>query len=292
MRDPMSAPRSKPHRRIRKLGPTQPYLLGPLRDAFDAWLEAATLRNGDDLAFREIRKGAQALSWLYVERRGEVDLASRTIDGRGKRAALTTYYAPLHCLTAHHALATVGAERFGATPRLFDLGAGTGASGAAIARALDAGDVTAIDRSGFALKEARATYAAFGVLARTSRGRIPDVLPRVEAGDVWVLGWSANELDAAARDALLDRIVRAIGFGGRLVLLEPLAGAAVPWWRTWRETLTPLGVEEHECKVPVALPEWIARLDKATGLDHRVLGARMMVGPLPRGAEEPDDAAE
>jgi len=30
----------------------------------------------------------------------------------------------------------------------------------------------------------------------------------------------------------------------------------------------------------VALPEWIARLDKASGLDHRVLGTRLMIGPL------------
>lgn len=282
----MTIPRSKPHRRVRKLGPTQPYLLGALRDEFDAWLEASVARHTSDLEFREVRKGAQALSWLYVERRAEVDLAARTIDGRGKRAALATYYAPLHFLTAHHALVTLGAGRLGPLRRLFDLGAGTGASGAAIARALDLADVTAIDRSGFALTEARRTYAAFGLLARTVRGRIPDVLPRVEAGDLWVLGWSANELAEAERDALLERLLRAIGFGARVVLLEPLAGAAVPWWRHWREALAPLGVEDFECKVPVALPEWIARLDKASGLDHRVLGARLLAGPLEPAPEE------
>lgn len=287
----MTAPRSKPHRRVRKLGPTKPYLTGPLRDAFDAWLDESVARNTDDLEFREVRKGVQALSWLYVERRGEVDLSARTIDGRGKRAALATYYAPLHFLTAHHALASVGPERLGAVRRLFDLGAGTGASGAAIARALDVADAIAIDRSGFALTEARRTYAAFGLLARTVRGRIPDVLKRVEEGDLWVLGWSANEMAEDDREALLERIVRAIGFGGRVLLLEPLAGAAVPWWRAWRETLAPLGVADFECKVPVALPEWIARLDKASGLDHRVLGARMLIGPL-QGLEEATDEAD
>ena len=280
MRASMTAPRAKAHRRVRKLGPTRPYLLGALRDEFDAWIEAAVARHTADLEFREVRKGAQALSWLYVERRGEVDLAARTIDGRGKRAALATYYAPLHFLTAHHALATLGVERLGAVRRLFDLGAGTGASGAATARALGIADVTAIDRSGFALTEARRTYAAFGLLARTLRGRIPDVLPRAQEGDVWVLGWSANEMAEAEREALLERIGRAIGFGARLVLFEPLAGASVPWWRTWREALEPLGVADFECKTPVALPEWIARLDKASGLDHRVLGARLLAGPL------------
>ena len=276
----MSAARTKPHRRVRKLGPTQPYLTGGLRDAFDAWLAGAVDRHTAGLAFREVRKGAQALSWLYVERRGEVDLAAHTIDGRGKRAALCTYYAPLHFLTAHHALAAVDPARLGAARRLVDLGAGTGAAGAAAARAFGVADATAIDRSGFALAEARRTYAAFGLLARTVRGRLPAALPRAEAGDLWVLGWSANEMTARDRDELLERLVRAIGFGARVVLLEPLAGAAVPWWPAWRDVLTPLGVIEHECKVPVALPEWIARLDKASGLDHRVLGARLLAGPL------------
>lgn len=288
----MSAPRAKAHRRVRKLGPAQPYLVGALRDEFDAWLEAAIARHTVDLEFREVRKGAQALSWLYVERRDEVDLAARTIDGRGKRAALATYYAPLHFLTAHHALASLdaqlagGEKRLGSLRRLFDLGAGTGASGAAVARRLGVADVTAIDRSGFALTEARRTYGAFGLLVRTSRGRIPDVLPRAEEGDLWVLGWSANELAASEREALLERLVRAIGFGARVALFEPLAGAAVPWWRTWRETLEPLGVSDFECKVPVTLPEWIARLDKASGLDHRVLGTRLMLGPLEADAVE------
>ena len=276
----MTRPRPKAHRRVRRLGPTRPYLEGPLRDAFDAWVEDAIARHTAELAFREIRRGAQALSWLYVERRGEVDLAARTIDGRGKRAALASYYAPLHFLTAHHALAAIGATRLAGAARLFDVGAGTGASGAAVARALGVTDATAIDRSGFALAEARRTYAAFGLLVRSVRGRVPERLPRAERGDVWVLGWSANEMAEPERAALLERIARAIGFGARIVLLEPLAGAAVPWWREWRETLTPLGVAELESKTPIARPEWIARLDQATGLDHRVLGARLLVGPL------------
>ncbi|RIK94817.1 MAG: hypothetical protein DCC71_23075 [Proteobacteria bacterium] len=268
------------HERVRKLGPTQPYLGGALRTAFDAWLADTVSRHTGDLAFREIRKGAQALSWLYVERRGEVDLAARTIDGRGKRAALASYYAPLHFLTACHALARIGAARFGEIRRVVDLGCGTGATGAAVARTLDAREVVAIDRSGFALDEARRTYAAFGLLARTQRGRLPAALPRGQDGDLLVLGWAANELAERERDALLGRLSGAIADGARLLILEPLAGAAVPWWHAWRTQLAPYGAEDFECKTPVALPEWIARLDKATGLDHRVLGARALAGPL------------
>jgi SAM-dependent methyltransferase len=272
----MASPRAKPHRRVRDPGPVRPYLGGALRAAFDAWLDAAVARHTTQLAFREIRKGAQALSWLYVERRGDADLGARSLEGHGKRAALATYYAPLHFLTAHHALAQIGVAP-GALRRVVDLGAGTGASGAAVALALGAREVVAIDRSGFALSEARRTLTAFGLLATTRRGRIPDALPKPEPGDAWVFGWSVNEMSDRERALLLPRIEHAIGRGVALVLFEPLAGSAVPWWRAWRDALAPLGVADHECKVRVALPEWIARLDCATALDHRVLGARALV---------------
>lgn len=256
-----------------------------MRDAFDAWLADAVARHTAALDFREVRKGAQALSWLYVERRGEVDLAARSVDGRGKRAALATYYAPLHFLTAHHAMGRIGNARFGATRRLIDVGCGTGASGSAVATALGCSDVTGIDRSGFALSESRLTYAAFGLLGRTRRGRVPDLLPRAETGDLWLFGWSVNEMDERTRDALLERIVRAIGFGTRILIFEPLAGSISPWWPAWRAALKPLGVADFECKAPVALPEWIARLDAASGLDHRVLGARALAGPFEPAAD-------
>lgn len=282
-----SRPERRParaHERVRKLGPTRPYLAGALRDAFDAWLADTVSRHTAELEFREIRRGAQALSWLYVERRGEVDLGARTVEGRGKRAALASYYAPLHFLTAVHALERIGAARLGPVTRVIDVGCGSGASGAAAARVLGAREVRGLDRSGFALSEARRTYAAFGLLATTRRGRALDLLPRPEPDDLWLLAWSVNELGDREREALLARIAFAMERGVRLLLLEPLAGRAVPWWPAWREALEPAGARDFECKARVALPEWIARMDRASGLDHAVLGARALAGPL--AAEE------
>lgn len=266
-------------------GRTRPYLGAPLRAAFDAWLSDTVSRHSRELAFREIRRGVQALSTLYVQRREGVDLAARAIEGRGKRAAAATCFAPLHFLTVHHLLGAIGPARLGEVRRVLDLGCGTGAAGAGAATTLVAAGgapprVVAVDRSGFALAEARATYAAFGLTARTVRGALPAALPAAGAGDLLVLGWAVNELDARARAGLLTGARRAIASGARLLLLEPLAGAASPWWRETAQALAPLGVEEPRHKVRVALPEWLARLDAATGLDHRVLGARALVGPL------------
>ena len=277
-------------RRGNKLGRAVPYLEGALRVDFDAWLEATVARHTVDLEFRELRKGAQALSWLYVERRGEVDLAARAVEGRGKRAALASYYAPLHFLAAQHALARIGAARFGAVRRVIDLGCGTGATGAAAARMLDCADVVAIDRSGFALSEARHTYAAFGLLSHTKRAQLPSATPRPAPGEVWVLGWAVNELDDRSRNALGERIVRAIEAGVRLLLLEPLASGVVPWWSEWCAELSPFGVVDLESKARVALPEWISRVDRASGLDHRVIGARVLAGPFdPDDCDDPDE---
>jgi hypothetical protein len=41
----------------------------------------------------------------------------------------------------------------------------------------------------------------------------------------------------------------------------------------------PLGVRDLELELEADLPEWIERLDQASGLDHSTLGARLLVGP-------------
>ena len=259
----------------------------PLRTRFDAWLADAVTRHSRELEFREIRKGVQAVSNLYVERRDGVDLGARALEGRGKRAALATFFGPLHFLTVHHVLTAVGPERLGAVRRVLDLGCGTGAAGAAAAATVAAlgadtepPTVVGLDRSGYVLAEARHTYAHFGLAAQTLRGQLPAAVPQAGAGDLLVFGWSVNELGDRARRELGDLVVRALADGARLLLLEPLAGPASPWWRAWAEALSPLGVEEPRHKFQLALPEWIARLDKAAGLDHRTLGARVLLGPL------------
>ena len=157
----------------RRRGGARAYLSGDIRADFDRWLVEGVDRVSPPLSFREIRKGVQALSSLYVERRGGRDLSARSVEGQAKRAALATYYAPLHFLSAWHLLDEWISENFVLPGTLWDLGCGTGAAGAAVARRLSpVPDVVGVDRSGVAPPEARRTYASFGIPAKTRRGRV------------------------------------------------------------------------------------------------------------------------
>lgn len=119
--------------------PMTPYLSGEARGAFDRWLEASCARWMPPLTFQEVRKGIRAVSSLYLERRAAGRIGPRLAQGRGKRAAFATYYAALHFLTAWHAVQRLGPARLGRVRRIYDLGCGTGAAGAAVALALRSG---------------------------------------------------------------------------------------------------------------------------------------------------------
>ncbi len=176
--------------------------------------------------------------------------------------------------------------------RVHDLGCGTAAAGAALAVACARPvAIEGIDRSGWALREARHTHAAFGLRGRTRRASVPESLPRLRSGDALVLGWMANELEQEARVRLLAFVAEAADEGHPVLVLEPLARGVAPWWPTWAATLAPAGLRDLELKVEAELPDWIARLDAASGLDHTTLGARVLAGPGGAGAQPPGSAA-
>ena len=257
---------------------------GPLPAALDGdfgrWLETCLARYVPPLSPRELRSGARALSALYVEGRGAGPVAGRATDGLGKRAAFAAYYAPLHFLAVHHGIAAL--PGMDGVRRVLDLGCGTGAAGAAAARALPGTPrVLALDRSGWALAEARHTLAAFALRGQVRRGRLPAALPRAGPGDLLLLGWVVNELAADERSALRAGLETALDRGARLLLFEPLAGRVVPWWAEWSAALASRGVRDRELRVRPALPPFLAEMDRATGLRHGELGARLLSGPHP-----------
>ncbi len=250
---------------------------GELPEGFEAWIAAAAA--AEPLRFPELRKGVQALSARYVERRRESGAAAGAFGGAGLRAAFASFYAPLHFLAAHHAVRELPASFREGVRRVVDVGAGTGAVGAAAALACGGAPVLALDRSAWALAEARRSFALLGVRGRTRRIELPAGLPRLGPGDLVTAGYVLNELPAAAREQLALALGRALAAGARILVLEPLARGVSPWWDQTVRQLAPGGAESALFKWEIERPAWIERLDDASGLDHREIGARVLWGP-------------
>ncbi len=178
---------------------------------FHTWFAALEKRHLANLTFPEVRRGLQALSTLYVERRRRLE-AGAALEGAGKRAAFALFYSPLHFLLVRAVVRSLGAAR--PAPRLLvDLGCGTGAAGAAWAAAAR-GEcrIRGVERSGWAIDEARWNYRALGVRGEAIRGDLLDeTLPGRDSGIL--AAYAVNEIDDEGRPRLLDRLLAAADRG-------------------------------------------------------------------------------
>jgi SAM-dependent methyltransferase len=246
----------------------------PADDLFRSWFAALESRQLSRLTFAEVRRGLQALSLLYVERpRGLA--AGTALEGAGKRAAFALFYAPLHFLLVREVARALRAAD--PAPRVIsDLGCGTGAAGAAWAT-LAAGPcrVTGVERSGWAVDEARWNYGVLGVRGRAIRADLGKaVLPGRRGGIV--AAFTVNELDEETRGRLLERLLAAARRQARILVVEPIARRPFPWWDAWVDAFLAAGGRADLWRFQVDLPERLRLLDRAAGMDHRDLTGRSL----------------
>jgi SAM-dependent methyltransferase len=250
------------------------------QDRLAAWLDALERRHLDDFALPEVRRALQALSSLYVERRGRMR-SGAALDGAGKRAAFALYYGPAHHLLVREIVRALGA---GAPPpeEIVDLGCGTGTAGAAWAReCIPTARLTGVDLSGWAVGQARWTYRRLGLRGRAVRDDAATVaLPGRRGGGV-IASFTVNELGDEARSRLLTRLLEAHGAGTMVLVVEPLSRRINPWWAEWADALGAAGGREDEWRFAAALPETTRRLGRAAGLDTRELAGRSLALGFP-----------
>jgi SAM-dependent methyltransferase len=243
-------------------------------DPFPAFFTSLEARQRAELSFAEVRRALQALSSLYVERRERM-AGGRALDGAGKRAAFALYYGPLHFLLVREIVRALG-PALRTPPRILDLGCGTGTSGAAWALEADRpAAVDGVDASGWAVAEARWTLQQLRLRGEVTRGDAAAApLPKPPAGVL--AAFTVNELSDADRERLRSRLLEAAAAGSPVLVVEPIARRTSPWWPAWSRAFRDAGGRDDEWRFRVSLPETLALLGKAAGLDTRELTARSL----------------
>jgi len=246
-------------------------------DPLPAYFAALEARHRSELSFQEIRRALQALSSLYVERRERI-CGGHALAGAGKRAAFALYYGPLHFLIVREIVRALGSW-LAAPRRLLDLGCGTGTSGAAWALAgATPATVDGVDSSGWAVSEARWTLRQLGLRGEVTRGDAAGAaLPKPPAG--LLAAFTVNELPDDARLRLRPRLVEAAAGGAPVLVVEPISRRASPWWPEWAAAFRAAGGREDDWRFRPKLPETLALLGKAAGLDAREVTGRSLALP-------------
>jgi SAM-dependent methyltransferase len=245
-----------------------------MTDIFSEWVGGLEARHLANLRVPEVTRALRALSSAYVERRRALARGA-ALDSAGKRAAYALYYGPLHYLTVQAIVRELPGALDPIT-HLADWGCGTGAAGAAWAATVTPSPrITAVDTHPWALKEAAATYSAFGLNAEVRRGDVARTRIPTSA-DAVMAGWVMNEISDTARAELLPRLLDLAARGTRILIVEPIATRVSPWWPEWAEAFGDAGGRSDEWKLPAELPTLIRRLDKSSGLRHDQLKARSL----------------
>jgi Methyltransferase domain len=240
---------------------------------FTEWMSSLEARHLADLTFHEVSRSLRALSSTYVERRKRLGEGA-ALGGAGKRAAFALFYGPLHFLLVRHIAAAIPQAKT-VDGGLVDLGCGTGAAGAAWASVcVKPPSVCGVDRHPWAVEEARQTYREFGLRGRT---KIDDAVKvALPERSLAVAAFTINELNVTDRDGLLARFLAHASRGGRVLVVEPVAGFVAPWWQTWQRAFEAAGGRADQWRVRVPLPAIVEKLDRAAGLNHRELTGRSL----------------
>ena len=256
--------------------------------AIDAWVDALQARQRGNLTNAEFLKAVRALSARYVERRAELPARS-PIDSAGKRAAFAAFYAPLHFVVAREIVRAetrdlkVPGSISKVPGSIIDLGCGTGVASAALALEQDRPpDIIGVDANSWALTEASWNWRQLGLTGRTERGDMVNAIEqllrrrRELAGATIVAAWSVNELAGPARERLLPVLLDCASQGAGVLVIEPLAGAATPWWSAWEKAFTGADGRTSTWTFAPDLPGALSVISEAAGFRRDRLTARTL----------------
>jgi hypothetical protein len=240
---------------------------------FFTWFEALERRHLQNLKFAEVRRAVQSLSSLYVERRECLGINS-VFSGAGKRAAFAMYFGPLHFLLVREIVRALDA-RLPEKTNILDLGCGVGVAGATWAMYSNANPkVIGIDRNSWVLQECKWTYQQFGIRGVVKNADVSAV--HIPAATAVIAAFILNELSSSSRERLYSEFIRTSLAGAPVLVVEPIARRVTSWWDDWAERWRGMGGRADDWRFQVDLPERLALMDRAAGLDHRELTGRSL----------------
>jgi hypothetical protein len=251
-----------------------------------AWIEALEHRHLANLTVSEVSRALRALSSCYVERREKL-ASGGPLSSAGKRAAFALFYGPQHFVIVQKIVTALGAslgepEKVPLT--VIDLGCGTGAAGAAFALTAGVPAIQGFDRHPWAIDEAGWTYRQFHLRGRAAHKDIASERVLGDAVDgrrsrgarAVLAAYAANELAPPGRASLLASMLEAYRAGDRVLVIEPIARRALPWWNEWEAAFLAAGGRADEWRFPADLPDVTRKLARGAGLDPRELTARSL----------------
>ncbi len=184
------------------------------------------------------------------------------------------FFGPIHFLLTREITRALGV-RVPSGYGLLDLGCGTGVAGAVWAMESNlSSNVELVDHNAWALAEAKWTLEHFGIRAATKSADIR-TLPAPN-GQAVVAAFTMNELDDASRSRFRRDFLSIARSGGAVLVIEPISRAATPWWEEWAREWKIAGGRSDQWRFRVDLPERLALMDRAAGLDHRELTGRSL----------------
>jgi SAM-dependent methyltransferase len=242
-------------------------------DPFVQWFQALERRHLAKLNFSEIRKGVQALSSAYVERRERIESRS-VLSGAGKRAAFAMYFGPLHFLLVREIVRTLEAAISPDTD-ILDLGCGTGVAGAAWAlESKGSARVIGVDQNSWVLQECKWTYEQLGIRGTPKVADITTL--RIRPRTAVMAAFIINELEPPTREGFRRDFIKVAQNGAPILVIEPIARRLTSWWDDWSRDWKAAGGRDDEWRFRIDLPERLTLMDKAAGLDHRELTGRSL----------------
>jgi hypothetical protein len=91
-----------------------------------------------------------------------------------------------------------------------------------------------------------------------------------------IAAFTMNELETDARTRFRDEFLKIHRSGLPVLVVEPIARKLAAWWSDWAKKIVFAGGRADEWRFRLPLPDKLALMDRAAGLDHREITGRSL----------------